>query len=78
MPKCDFSKVANKLNKATLLKSQFDMGDLLEICCLFSEHLFLRTPLEGFSVYLKLHHCRFEKLSISSSSHENSVPEILY
>ena len=30
---------------ATLLKSHFGMGVLLEICCIFSEHLFLRTPL---------------------------------
>ena len=29
----------------TLLKSNFGMGVLLEICCIFSEHLFLRTPL---------------------------------
>ena len=30
-----------------LLKSYFDMGVLLYICCIFSEHIFLRTPLEG-------------------------------
>ena len=41
MPKCDF-------NKATLLKSHFSMGVLLQICCIFSEHLFLRTPLDGY------------------------------
>ena len=29
------------------------MGDLLQICCIFSEHLFVRTPLDGcFCVYL--------------------------
>ena len=33
--------------KATLLKSHFGMGILLKICCIFSEHLFLRTPLDG-------------------------------
>ena len=33
--------------KVTLLKSHFDMGVLLWICCIFSEHLFLRTPLDG-------------------------------
>ena len=34
--KCDFNKVAT-----TLLESRFGMGILLEICSLFSEHLFL-------------------------------------
>ena len=33
--------------KATLLKSHFGIGILLQICCIFSEHLFLRTPLDG-------------------------------
>ena len=33
--------------KATLLKSRFGTGVLLEICYIFSEHLFPRTPLEG-------------------------------
>ena len=33
---------------ATLLKSQFGMGVLLQICRIFSEHLFLTTPLDGF------------------------------
>ena len=37
--------------KATLLKPHFDMDVLLQICCIYSEHLFLRTPLEGCSVY---------------------------
>ena len=32
-------------------KSHFDMGVLLYICCIFSGHLFLRTPLEGCSCY---------------------------
>ena len=31
----------------THLKSRFSMGVLLQICCIFSEHLFLRTPLDG-------------------------------
>ena len=39
-PKGDFSKVA-----ATLLKPHFGMGILLQICYLFSEHLFRRTHL---------------------------------
>ena len=33
--------------KATLLKSRCGMGVLLKICCIFSEHLFLRTPLDS-------------------------------
>ena len=28
-------------------KSHFGMGVLLKICCIFSEHLFFRTPLSG-------------------------------
>ena len=39
MPKFDFNKAA------TLLESHFGMGVLLSICCIFSEHFFLRTPL---------------------------------
>ena len=34
MPKCDFRKAA------TLLKSDFGMGVLLYICCIFSERLY--------------------------------------
>ena len=37
----------SKFSKATLLKSHFGMGGLLYICCIFSEHLFLRTPVDG-------------------------------
>ena len=33
--------------KATLLKSHLSMGVLLQIWCIFSEHLFLGTPLGG-------------------------------
>ena len=32
---------------ATLLSSHFGMSVLLQICCILSEHLFLRTPLDG-------------------------------
>ena len=39
MRKHDFNKVS------TLLKSYFGMGILLQICCIFSEHLLLRTSL---------------------------------
>ena len=35
------------LRIVTLLKSHFGMGVLLQICCIFSEHIFLRTPLDG-------------------------------
>ena len=41
--KCDFNKIAEQL----LLKSHFGMGVLLQICCIFPEHLFLRTALDG-------------------------------
>ena len=33
--------------KATLLKSHFGIGVLQQICCIFSKHLFSRTPLNG-------------------------------
>ena len=33
--------------KCDLLNSHFDMGVFLWICCIFSEHLFLRTLLDG-------------------------------
>ena len=42
MSKCDF----NFSFLASLLKSHFDMGVFVYICCIFSEHLFLRAPLE--------------------------------
>ena len=32
---------------STLLKLHFGMDVLLYICCIFSEHLFVRTPLKG-------------------------------
>ena len=32
----------------TLLKSHFSMGVLLQICSIFSQHLLLRTPMEGY------------------------------
>ena len=46
MPKCGCF--------ATLLKSHFCMVVLLYICCIFSEHLFLGTPLGG--CFWKLYH----------------------
>ena len=33
--------------KAILLKPYFSMSVLLYICCIFSEHLFLRIPLDS-------------------------------
>ena len=37
--------------QANLLKSHFGMGVLLQICCIFSEHLFLRALLDGVVTY---------------------------
>ena len=34
-------------NKATLSKSHFGMSVLLQICFIFSEYLFLKTPFGG-------------------------------
>ena len=33
--------------QSVIFNSHFGMGVSLEICCIFSEHIFLRTPLEG-------------------------------
>ena len=49
MPKCDFNTVA-----ATLLKSHFGMGVLLQICCISSEHLSLIHLCMAASGYGKL------------------------
>ena len=49
---------------ATLLKSHFGMGALLSLCCIFSEDLFLRTPLGG--CFWNLH---------IQSEYENQEPE---
>ena len=38
MPKCDFNKVLG------LVHWCFGIGALLSVCCIFSEHIFLRTP----------------------------------
>ena len=38
--------------KATLLKSHFDIGVLLQICFIFSEHIFLRAPLSMWLLLL--------------------------
>ena len=47
VPKYESNRVT-----ATLLESHFGMGVLLQICCVFSEHIFLRTTLE--SCFLEL------------------------
>ena len=50
MLKCDFNKVAFatllKLHFG-ILKSHLGMGVLLQIHCIFSEHFFNRTSLDG-------------------------------
>ena len=51
MQKWVFNKVALRC-KATLLKSDVGRGAFLYICCIFLEHLFLRTPLEVFVALL--------------------------
>ena len=43
MPKCDFNKVAKQLNWNHTLAWVFSCKS----CCIFSEYLFLRTPLGG-------------------------------
>ena len=45
------SVILLKSVSATLLKSHFGMGVLLYICYIFSEHFFIRTPLEGHFCY---------------------------
>ena len=40
--------------KVTLLKSHFGMGVPLKTCCIFSEYLFLRTPLQSWEMLLPL------------------------
>ena len=47
MPKCDFNKVAVAKQFYILLKSLFGMGVLLQICCVFPEHLFVGATLDG-------------------------------
>ena len=46
-----FLKICSKFtgeHPATLLKLHFRMGVLLYIYCIFSEHLFLGAPLDGY------------------------------
>ena len=38
----------NPCRSAISLKSHFGTGVLLWTCCIFSEHIFLRTPLDGW------------------------------
>ena len=53
--KCDFNKVALQISIKLLLKSHFSKGVPLQICCTFSEHLFLRTPQMGCFWYSELY-----------------------
>ena len=53
MQKCDLNKV--------VWQSYFGMGVLLQICCIFSEHLLIRTPLEG---------CELNEVSSSQVSYK--------
>ena len=46
---------------ANLLKSHFGMGVLPQICCMFSNHLFLRTPLEAVFEGMQLMRYSFEE-----------------
>ena len=74
MPKCDF----NKFNKAPLLKSLFGMCVLLNICCIFLEHLFPKTLLKGCfcnavsSLYKKLYHICLARSQIHLQIRVNS------
>ena len=62
MPKCDFNKVAHFGN----LKSYFGIGVFLQICYIFSEHLFLRTPLGGCP-------CKILKANLNFNSYVISI-----
>ena len=53
---------------ATLLKSQLSMGVSLKICCIFSEHLFLRTPLGG-CLWIRLVKLATKKTSKKINAH---------
>ena len=44
-PELFLGKAVLKMCFATLLKSHFGIDVLLEVCCIFSEQLFLRTPM---------------------------------
>ena len=53
MPKCDFEKVAKILDldldllKLNFIEITLRHGVLLQICCIVSRHLFLRSSLKG-------------------------------
>ena len=53
---------------ATLLKSQLSMGVPVKIFCIFSEHLFLRTPLGG-CLWIRLVKLATEKTSKKINVH---------
>ena len=67
---------------AALLKSHFGMVVLLQICCIFSEHLFLRTPLgDCFSLepVVEEFHGDAQKyyMNFFGLLHENLLPQKL-
>ena len=43
------------------MKSHFGMGVLQLICCIFSEHIFLRTPLEDYFWPVKNQFSKFRR-----------------
>ena len=58
---------------ATLLKLQFGMGVFLQIGCIFSEHLYLRTPLQGYFCVLNIFTInKFHKVYCFSNSEDFS------
>ena len=63
--------------EATLLKSHFGMGVLLWIYCIFSEQLFLGTPLSGcfweFMVYCLKHKFSNKLSEVSKKDFSNSL-----
>ena len=61
--------------KATLLKSHVGMGVLLKICCIISEHLFLRTPLEGCFCISKLGKAYLPNISYLSNISDGAFCE---
>ena len=72
MLKCDFNKVT--------LKSHFGMGALVQICRIFSEHLFPRPPLVGcFCKFTKIYVMNCSSLAISQmfSNQEEANIKIL-
>ena len=62
----------------TLLTLHFGMGVLLQICCIFSEHLILRTTLEGCFCLNQFHLRKCLKKGTSLTSKLNLRTTLLY